>query len=122
MNAWSEFPQPGVECGALVGGHRFKPHPYAKNAEAVPGMHVDGFAPKLARLQAIANAKLEWCADGKGLERMEVAATRAQLGKLPQNQRAVAQRSFGVRENLEARMGALYCIGSLSHRFTQTIL
>ncbi len=57
-----EFVQPDVERGALLGGHLAEHHAHAES-----GMRVDDRTGKLTSAAAIANAKADFRAFGKGL-------------------------------------------------------
>src|SRR5439155_24546988 len=53
--------------------------------------------------------------NGNGFERIDIATTRAQFGKLCDSPSSVAKGHIGTCEKREARIGALYCIGGVNH-------
>src|SRR6267154_6602862 len=59
--------------------------------------------------------------NGNGFERIDIATTRAQFGKLCDSPSSVAKGDFGICEKREARIGALYCVGSLNHGCLQSV-
>src|SRR5256885_1849909 len=90
--------QPRVDGGVLLGTHLFKKDAHAENSKAAARMHVDHFAVQLARAPAIADAETQFCTSGNGLQGIDIATTRVQLGKLCKDRRSVAKGNLGILE------------------------
>ena len=101
-----EVAEPGVDGGELLGGRVSKHHAHAEDAHAVARMDVDHSAGQFAALHAIGDAQTHFRADGNGLERIDIASTRAQLGDLRGNRRTVEQGRLRFREKRKPRIGA----------------
>src|SRR6266849_5320968 len=78
-------------------------------------MHIEHFALQFARAHAIADAETQFRVTGNRFERIDIATTRAQFGKLCANPRSIAEGNFGICEKREPRIGAPHCIGTISH-------
>jgi len=120
--AHGEVAEPLVKRGELLGGNVAKDDAHAENAHAVAGMHVDDFAGHFAAARAVGDAQTHFRADGNGLQRIDIAATRAQFGNLSGNLRTVAQSGFRLCEKREPRIGAPNRERSFTHMPPRLVL
>ncbi len=70
---------------------------------------------QFARVYPIADAEVQFRVTGNRFERIDIATTRAQFGKLCANPRSITKGNFGIREKREPWIGAPYCLGTIGH-------
>src|SRR5438445_9812693 len=113
-----ESAQRGLNFGLLLFAHLFKHDAHAEDSKAATRMQVKDFAMQFAATYAIADAQTQFRLIGDRFERIDIATAGAQFGNLGENTRSVAKSNFGIREEREPRIGAPYCIRTVSHNFS----
>ena len=104
-----EFVQPDVECRALLSGQISEDHAHAES-----GMRVDDRAGKLTRAAAVPNSKADVRVFGKRVDRVNIAAPRAQF----RDTRAILHtHDLRFGDKRKARSRSSHDVGSFGHGF-----
>src|SRR5882672_12602213 len=107
--------KPSLNCSLLLGTHVFKHYSHAENSKTASRMQIDHFAAQFARAYAIRDPQVESRVTGNRFKRINITTTRTQFGNLCVNACPIAKRNFGIREKRKPGVGALHCVGTVSH-------